>query len=64
VRGPVRAARGFHVMKVLDRKDEGIRPLAQVKEQLRQQLYQQELEKATKTWLGEIRKKAHIELRL
>ncbi|HEY3357768.1 MAG TPA: peptidylprolyl isomerase, partial [Polyangia bacterium] len=64
VRGPIRATRGFHVMKVLDRKDEGIKPLAQIKEALRQQLYGPEMEKATKAWLAEIRKKAHIELRL
>jgi peptidyl-prolyl cis-trans isomerase SurA len=63
VSGPIRAARGFHVIKLLDRKDEGVRPLAQIREQLRQQLYQQEMEKATKNWLAEIRKKAHVELR-
>jgi parvulin-like peptidyl-prolyl isomerase len=63
VRGPIRATRGFHVFKVLDRKDEGIKPLAQIKEGLRQQLYQQEMEKATKAWLTEIRKKAHLETR-
>jgi parvulin-like peptidyl-prolyl isomerase len=64
VRGPIRAARGFHIMKLLARKDEGVKPLKDVKEQLRQQLYAQEMEKATKAWLLEIRKKAHIESRL
>jgi len=56
--------RGFHVMKLLARKDEGVKPLKQIKEQLRQQLYAQEMEKATKAWLQEIRKKAHVESRL
>jgi parvulin-like peptidyl-prolyl isomerase len=64
VRGPIRAARGFHVLKLLARKDEGIKPLKEIKEQLRQQLYAQEMEKATKSWLQEIRKKAHIETRM
>ena len=64
VRGPIRAARGFHVIKLQDRKDEGVKPLAKIKEQLRQQLYQQEMEKATKAWLADIRRKAHVELRL
>jgi peptidyl-prolyl cis-trans isomerase SurA len=64
VRGPIRAARGFHVIKLLARKDEGVKPLKEIKEQLRQQLYAQEMEKATKAWLQEIRKKAHVESRL
>ena len=64
VRGPIRASRGFHVIKVLGRRDEGVKPFAEVKEQLRQQLYAQEMEKATKTWLQELRKKSHIEIRL
>jgi peptidyl-prolyl cis-trans isomerase SurA len=64
VRGPIRAARGFHVIKLLARKDEGVKPYDQVKEQLRQRLYSQEMEKATRAWLQELRKKAHVELRM
>ena len=64
VRGPIRAVRGFHVIKLLARRDEGVKPLKEIKEQLRQQLYGQEMEKATKAWLQEIRRKAHVESRL
>jgi parvulin-like peptidyl-prolyl isomerase len=64
VRGPIRAERGFHVLKLVDKKDEQVRPLAEVKEQLRTALFTQEMEKQTKNWLAELRKKAHIDVRL
>jgi parvulin-like peptidyl-prolyl isomerase len=64
VRGPIRAERGFHVIKLMERKDEQAKPFAEVKEQLRAQLFQQEMEKQTRTWLQELRKKAHIDTRL
>jgi peptidyl-prolyl cis-trans isomerase SurA len=64
VRGPIRAERGFHVLKLTDKKDEQVRPLSEVKEQLRTALFTQEMEKQTKSWLAELRKKAHIDVRL
>ena len=64
VRGPIRAERGFHVLKLVDKKDEQVRPLSEVREQLRTALFTQEMEKQTKNWLAELRKKAHIDVRL
>ncbi len=64
VRGPVRAERGFHVIKLVDRKDEKARPFEDVKEQIREQLMQQEMEKHTRSWLAEMRRKAHVNIRL
>jgi peptidyl-prolyl cis-trans isomerase SurA len=64
VRGPVRTDRGFEVVQLLERKDGDVRPLADVKDTIRGQLYQQQLEKQTQSWVSELRKKAHIEVRL
>ena len=64
VRGPVRAERGFHVLKLTDKKDEQVRPLSEVKEHLRTALFQQEMEKQTRNWIQELRKRAHIDVRL
>ena len=64
VRGPVRAERGFHIIKLVDRKDEKARTYEEVKDQLREQLYQQELDKHTRGWLGELKKRAHVQIRL
>lgn len=64
VRGPIRAERGFHVIKLIDRRDDKARPLEEIKDQIREQLYQQELEKHTRTWIAELRKRAHVHIRL
>jgi parvulin-like peptidyl-prolyl isomerase len=64
VRGPVRAERGFHIIKLVDRQDEKARTYEEVKDQLREQLYQQELDKHTRSWLGELKKRAHVQIRL
>lgn len=63
LRGPIRAGRGFYVLELVERKQADLRPFEEVKEQLRRQLYDQQLEKATQSWIKELRKKAHIDVR-
>src|SRR5262249_10820688 len=64
VRGPVHGPRGLHVFQVVENKKESVRPFNDVKEQLREQLFQEEMEKQTKVWLQELRKKAHVEIKI
>jgi peptidyl-prolyl cis-trans isomerase SurA len=64
VRGPVRTPRGWMVLQLIERKAGDIRPFDEVKEQLRKTLYDQQVEKATTSWLKELRKKAHVDVRL
>jgi peptidyl-prolyl cis-trans isomerase SurA len=63
VRGPVRADRGFHVIKLVERKEKGAKPLADVQDDIRIQLRQKEMEKQTKTYLAELRKKTLVDIR-
>lgn len=64
VRGPVRGPQGLHVFKVMDVKKDQVKPFEQVKDQIRAQLYNEELEKQTRVWLEELRKRAHVEVKL
>lgn len=64
IRGPVRADRGFHVIKLVDRKAQDVKPLADVREEIRNQLRQREMERQTKGYLGELRKKTLVEVRM
>jgi peptidyl-prolyl cis-trans isomerase SurA len=64
VRGPIRVAPGWMVLQLVERKQGDIRPYDEVKEQLHKTLYEQQVEKATQSWLRELRKKAHVDLRL
>jgi len=62
--GPFRTDRGFHLIQVTGRKESSARPYKDVRRELRAQLYSQKLEKATRAWLTEVRKRAYVEVRL
>lgn len=64
VRGPIRSERGFHILWLRDRKDADVRPYEEVKENLRRQLYDQQVEKGVQSWIKELRRKSHIDVRI
>jgi len=64
IRGPVRADRGFHVIKLVDKRTKDAKPFAEVQEDIRVRLRQREMERQTKIYLGELRKKTLVDLRL
>lgn len=63
VRGPIRTDRGWVVLQLVERKSGDVKPYEEIKEQLRKQLYDQQVEKAQQSWLRELRKKAHVDVR-
>lgn len=63
IRGPVRADRGFHVIKLVDRKTKDPKPLDEVKDDIRMQLRQKDMERQTKIYLAELRKKTLVDIR-
>jgi peptidyl-prolyl cis-trans isomerase SurA len=63
VRGPVRADKGFHVIKLVDRKIKDAKPLDDVKDDIRMQLRQKDMERQTKIYLAELRKKTLVDIR-
>jgi len=63
VRGPIRTDRGWVVLQMVERKAGDLKPYEEIKEQLRKQLYDQQVEKAQQSWLRELRKKAHVDIR-
>ncbi len=64
VRGPIEGPRGLHVFRIADLKKDAIKPFEEVKDQIRNELYADEMEKQTKVWLEELRRKAHVEVKL
>jgi peptidyl-prolyl cis-trans isomerase SurA len=63
VRGPIRVDRGFHVIKVVDRKIKDPKPFDEVKDDIRMQLRQKDMERQTKIYLAELRKKTLVDIR-
>jgi peptidyl-prolyl cis-trans isomerase SurA len=63
VRGPIRVDRGFHVIKLMDRKIKDPKPFDEVKDDIRMQLRQKDMERQTKIYLTELRKKTLVDIR-
>jgi peptidyl-prolyl cis-trans isomerase SurA len=64
IRGPVRADRGFHVMKLVDKRNKDAKPFAEVQDEIRMRLRQREMERQTKIYLSDLRKKVLVDIRL
>ena len=64
VKGPVRADRGFHIIKLVDKRAKDSKPFADVQDEIRVRLRQREMERQTKIYLGELRKKVLVDIRL
>ena len=56
-----RSAFGYHIAKLVDRKPEGVRPLAEVQPRIEEMLMAQRREQALEDYLDALRAKASVE---
>lgn len=63
IAGPIESASGFRIIRLEEVRNPSI-PFEKVKEEIRNNLYQQKLEYAYRTWLQSLRNNAHIENKL
>jgi len=61
---PVRTPLGWHVIRLVERKSSAVGELKDVEAQLRDRLYQEEVEVAFKRYIDELKQASHVELRL
>lgn len=64
VRGPVNGDKGLEVFYVTEVKASELKPYAEMKEQLAREIRRREMDKATQTWIDELRKKAYIDIKM
>ncbi len=64
IRGPVRANRGFHIIKLVAKRTKPPKPFAEVQDEIRIRLRQREMERQTKIYLSELRKRVLVDIRL
>jgi peptidyl-prolyl cis-trans isomerase SurA len=55
---------GLHIIKVLDRRGAGIKPIDVVREEIKAKLEEEKMEKKYEEWIVDLRKKSHIEIKL
>lgn len=55
---------GFHIIQVVDRRGAGLKAIQEVREEIREKIDREKMEKRFEEWLEELRKKSHIEMKL
>ena len=63
-RGPINGPRGLHVFHVADVEKSEDKTLEEVKDQIRGALLREGMDRETRRWLAELRKKAHVQKKL
>lgn len=54
---------GFHILKVMDKKGSGVKPMEMIREEIKMKLEEEKIEKKYDEWIAALRKKSHIEIR-
>ena len=55
---------GFHIIKVVDKRGAGIKPIASVREEIKTKIEQEKMDKKYEEWIKDLRSRAIIEIRL
>jgi parvulin-like peptidyl-prolyl isomerase len=55
---------GFHIIKVMDKRGAGIKPIASVREEIKTKIEQEKMDKKYEEWIKDLRSKSIIEIRL
>ena len=55
---------GFHIIRVIDRRGAGLKSIESVREEIREMLDMEKVEKKFQEWLLALRSKSHIEIKL
>jgi parvulin-like peptidyl-prolyl isomerase len=59
----IQSSLGFHIIKVVDNRGAGLKPIATVREEIKAKLEDGKLEKKFEEWITALRKKSHIEMK-
>jgi peptidyl-prolyl cis-trans isomerase SurA len=60
----IESSMGFHIIKVVDKKGAGLKPINVVREEIKTKIEEEKLDKKFDEWISSIRAKSHIEMKL
>jgi peptidyl-prolyl cis-trans isomerase SurA len=55
---------GFHIIKVMDRRGAGTKPIEAIRVEIKAKLEEEKMEKGYEEWIVDLRKRSHIEIKL
>jgi peptidyl-prolyl cis-trans isomerase SurA len=64
ISGVIESSVGFHIIQVVDRRGAGLKAIKNVREEIREKIDREKMEKKFGEWMVELRKKSHIEIKL
>lgn len=64
ISGVIESPVGFHIIKVIDRRGAGIKNIESVREEIREKIDQEKIEKKFDEWLDALRMRSHVEIKL
>ena len=64
VSDPVRSPFGWHVIQVLERRAGKAKPFEQVKDELRDRLWREQMQRQTEQFVAELRKQAVVDVKI
>jgi peptidyl-prolyl cis-trans isomerase SurA len=62
--GVVESPIGFHIIKVLDKRGAGVKPIEEVREEIMGRISEEKIEEKFQEWFKRLREKSHIDIRL
>ncbi len=62
--GIIESPAGYHIIQVLDKRGAGIKTFESVRQEIIEELTREKSERKFEEWIGELRKKSHVEIRL
>lgn len=63
IAGPIQSSLGYHLFKVVERKEDSVRPLTEVRAQIQDILFKQKLKDRLDAWMKSLKKNAYISIR-
>jgi peptidyl-prolyl cis-trans isomerase SurA len=59
----IQSSLGFHIIKMIDKRGAGLKPIATVREEIKAKLEDEKLEKKYDEWISALRKRSFVEIR-
>ena len=64
IAGPVKSSRGYHIIKVLERTEEGGSSVSRYRDRIKHQIYMEKVERFITSWLEDTKKNSYIEIKI
>ena len=64
ISGVIESSVGFHIIQVIDRRGAGLKAIESVRDEIREKIDREKMDKKYGEWIEELRKKSHIEIKL